>query len=291
MSDKSRAVLSVVVPVHQMAGRLQNLSISLELASNLPVNFIIVHDGGDEKTALEVQKLTSMYKALFISVDVQSPGLARNEGIKYVQTPWIAFWDSDDVGNAKNILDAIQRTELQQNVIIGSYETVSLSDSKEVTTSTPKHLRQVMINPGIWRFAFRVKRIRNIEFPRMRMGEDQVFLAAIGLQEEEILFSDRNFYTYFVGGLVQLTRQPQYVAEVKEAYEEVKKLLMKNDYPKPYVYVCLVRLMLTAVARRQVSIFDLLKFIGWDRNLTVSQRLHVIRAILFVLSNRTRKTL
>ena len=67
MSDKSRAVLSVVVPVHQMAGRLQNLSISLELASNLPVNFIIVHDGGDEKTALEVQKLTSMYKALFIS--------------------------------------------------------------------------------------------------------------------------------------------------------------------------------------------------------------------------------
>jgi glycosyltransferase involved in cell wall biosynthesis len=273
-----------------MAGKLQNLQRGLEFSKGLPVTFILVHDGSDETSAKELLNLGHRFNATFIQVELNSPGLSRNAGLALVKTPWVTFWDSDDVGNAKNILDAIQRIESQHNVIIGGYETVSLSAGKRVTTSTPKHLRQVMINPGIWRFTFRVKRIRNIQFPEMRMGEDQVFLAAIGIREEEILFSDSNFYTYFVGGLEQLTQQPQYVAEVREAYEEVKKLLMRNDYPEPYVYVCLVRLMFTAVARRQVSFIDFLKFIGWDRNVTVSRRLHVIRAILFVLANRTKKT-
>jgi glycosyltransferase involved in cell wall biosynthesis len=273
-----------------MEGKLQNLQKSLEDSKGLPVTFILVQDGSDEASAKELRNFGHGFNVTFIQVELNSPGLSRNAGLALAKTPWVAFWDSDDVGNAKNILSAIQRIETHHNVIIGSYETVSLTDGREVTTSTPKQLKQVMINPGIWRFAFRVKRLRNIEFPGMRMGEDQVFLAAIGLREEEIFFSDRNFYTYFVGGLEQLTRQPQYVAEVREAYEEVKKLLMKNDYPEPYVYVCLVRLMFTAAARRQVSFIDFLKFIGWDKNLTVLRRLQVIRAILFVLANRTKKT-
>ena len=65
-----------------MAGKLQNLELSLKRAKelNLPISFILVHDGLDEATDKEVSDLAVLYKAKYLNLAVNSPGLARNYG-------------------------------------------------------------------------------------------------------------------------------------------------------------------------------------------------------------------
>ena len=60
-----------------MAGKLQNLELSLKAAKelNLPVSFILVHDGLDEVTNKEVSDLAVSYKAKYLNLDLSALSL------------------------------------------------------------------------------------------------------------------------------------------------------------------------------------------------------------------------
>ena len=89
-------ILSCIVPVSKMANELFELETWVRNSSGLDIEIIIVHDIQDEETE---EQLVNLFASLqddrlrFIQEKVNSPGLARNLGLKIAQGKWIAFWE------------------------------------------------------------------------------------------------------------------------------------------------------------------------------------------------------
>ena len=198
-----------------MAGKLQNLELSLKASKelNLPVSFILVHDGLDEVTNKEVSDLAASYKAKYLNLVVNSPGLARNYGLQHADSEWVAFWDSDDIGLVEEAISSIHNSPLNTDFILAGYSQMSQRTKIVNQVSTPiGNFPMAMINPGIWRFIFRRSAIVNTNFPPYRMGEDQVFLARLLINESLVYFSDKNVYLYVDGEGGQLTKDKKAVS-------------------------------------------------------------------------------
>ncbi len=158
VAENSKTMLSIVVPVHNMAGRLGNLEKSLKRTQELglPIQFVLVQDGIDVGTRKELSDLSKKYDAMFLEVDLGSPGLARNTGIEFCNSPWIAFWDSDDHGNPEEVINELLHARPEKKIIVGSFREMNLKKNQLSKLRKPsKFLSLLMINPGIWRFVFR----------------------------------------------------------------------------------------------------------------------------------------
>ena len=144
-----------------------------------------------------------------ISVEVfigkfSGPARARNEGLKGVTTPFIAFWDSDDQPDIEKIVRMVNETDLNRSsLIIGGFEILTNgSTPRKFRTSS---LTQVATNPGLWRCLVSTSLLNGITFPDLRLGEDQVFLAKILESGPKVIFKDEILYRYHYGGFNQLT--------------------------------------------------------------------------------------
>lgn len=60
-------------------------------------------------------------------------------------------------------------------------------------------------NPGIWRWAFKRPIIDGVFFPKLLMGEDQVFLANLNVNWLKVYRAKENVYDYIQGNPSQLT--------------------------------------------------------------------------------------
>jgi glycosyltransferase involved in cell wall biosynthesis len=204
--------LSVVVPVTRMSGRLQKLYQWLPTVDTNLIRVIIVHDSQDGTTGLEliqmISELNLEAKVEFVEGTFLSPGKARNAGLKHATTPWIAFWDSDDLPNPDKFLDQILKAdETQSQMVIGNYEEVT-PDGKichKFVDWAPLEL-QIALNPGLWRMAFVQLLIENESFVTSKMGEDQIFLAKIFAKRPKIYKSDATLYSYFCDSPTQATK-------------------------------------------------------------------------------------
>lgn len=247
------SALSIVVPIFRMAGKLQNLEKSLSNSIGLPVDFILVHDGNDRDTSAELDIIAKKFSVKILNVNVYSPGIARNEGMKSVRTPWVAFWDSDDVGYAAAIINELKVVREKINCIIGGYSRVNGLTKKKARVKEGKTLEEVFVNPGIWRFAFRVAAFKDLKFPHYRMGEDQVMLAKLNLSTDEIAISPENFYDYYSGSDAQLTANMFAVAEVQKSLENIE--LIVQDFPSSsnLILVMRSRLLITCFKHGYIS--------------------------------------
>ena len=98
--NSSIPLLSVIVPVARMSGRLALMQSWLTSISNLDtVEVIVVHDKQDEETSRELREILNSVnsdRCILIEEFVNSPGLARNLGLKAASGIWVIFADSDD---------------------------------------------------------------------------------------------------------------------------------------------------------------------------------------------------
>jgi hypothetical protein len=83
------------------------------------------------------------------------------------------------------------------------------------------------MNPGMWRFVFRLSIIEEVRFEKLYMGEDQLFLAQLSPFIINGLRLKSNFYTYYYGGENQLT-------SIKARIDHMEIVLMGT-------YHCLLR--------------------------------------------------
>ena len=248
MLNRDLPTLGVVIPVHNMAGRLQNLEKGIVEAAehSLPIKFTIVQDGLDRDTHHELSILANKFKTESLQVNFSSPGLTRNRGIERNNSDWIAFWDSDDVGHPIECYNAILEARHSAKVLVGGYRIVD--ENSIVKRNYPtKNLRATMLNPGIWRFLFKREIISDVRFPNYAMGEDQIFLARLNLQEDDIEYFDSCFYSYFTGIKSQATLDYARVQEIKKSIDEIEKLIKSSTLVANYVYVLRARMILTAL--------------------------------------------
>jgi glycosyltransferase involved in cell wall biosynthesis len=220
-------LLTVVVPVSRMYGRMQNLFLWLNEVNDHECEVIIVHDMQDTQTSEELQnqlqKLDSP-KVRFLEGRFGSPGLARNFGKQYAAGTHIMFCDSDDVLQLSKALETIAK-EPRPSVIIGSYLTVnSQSNQQRERHKAPGNVLQLAKSPGIWRFIFKSEVIKGIDFKDYRMGEDQLFLAQVGIFSQDVLRVNETLYHYFTNNKDQLTSQKGNISDLIGVIRDVRDL-------------------------------------------------------------------
>lgn len=202
-------LLSIVIPIRGMSGRLKNLEQTITSGS-LETEFIIVIDGHDSDLEIElkvlIQKNRNVKNVRILQGLFNSPGLARNAGLKFASGTWVAFWDSDDIGFAGAAESLIKSQGHVENFIKASYLS---TDSESSICYYTDSLREGGITrfrkPGLWRYLFKREFIGDSIFTPLKLGEDQIFLAQLYEVSNSGILSSEIIYNYFEGVQNSLT--------------------------------------------------------------------------------------
>ncbi len=276
-TESNQVLVSIVVPVSNMAGRTQKLESWLnQLDSNDDIEVIIVHDVQDDLTSECLKALISNSNSTnlkYLEVWVQSPGLARNAGKKIAKGEWILFADSDDYLHVRKLILEINRLrESDHDALIFDFEVLNILFNREKYMSSGSIPAKVGWNPGIWRWVFRRTSIEKIEFSRHKMGEDQFFLMEYLNDRRNILFVPVLMYTYVVGNNFQLTQSEKAINELPSLLEDVKsrrKIQERVNSPMSevmYLHLVITNFTIALKASGEKNIFSTLNELF--RNLT-----------------------
>jgi len=246
------SILTVVTPVTNMAGKLSKLESWVDEALELGVKVVVVHDYREAKTQEELQKIVNRHhseRLILLSGKFGNPGAARNAGMTNLISEWICFWDSDDLPNVSNVIAEINSSQPLIDVIIGQFVTVDNNlEAKPNKTSTTYCLDDFALNPGLWRILIRSKLVNQLEFPPLRMGEDQVFLNNLNLGSLHIKFSREIFYKYFSGDPNQLTNNEKALSDLYHSIQQVRvSIPSKSGADLHLALIMLTRLCLTSL--------------------------------------------
>jgi len=259
-----KPLLSIVVPVCKMAGKMQNLKTWISLAGNYDVEIWIIHDRQDDFTGDELVNLIHQLdnpNVFYHEEYFGAPGLARNKGLEQARGEWVCFWDSDDLPNIRNAVEAIQDSAKDSNVLIGQFQRKNEINRVIVSNSYTSSIHQLGVDPGIWRFIFKRELLHEIRFGRLRLGEDQLFLASLPFRRLRIEFLQVNLYTYFVGNHGHQSSNMRYVDDLLLGIGFLRNRIFKKGYSKEELTeIVLVNMILTALFRgtfkvRRVALF------------------------------------
>lgn len=95
---EKRPLLTVVVPAYNVEKYLEECLESLINQTETDHKVIIVNDGSRDRTGEIAKRYAEKYSHLirYVEQKNQGPGAARNNGMSYVDTPYVTFLDSDD---------------------------------------------------------------------------------------------------------------------------------------------------------------------------------------------------
>lgn len=233
LSESTDSALTIIVPVHNIAGRLSHLSSWLDQAQEFNVKVILVHDKSDDSTGAELAELIQekrCQKFSIVDVEVRSPGLARNAGLLEVDTQWFSFADADDIVYISALIKLLKETEVSGSDLgIGAYSSVDIKTGSARLKTPPKnneealaiHVAQTM---GLWRFLFLSKQFKAVRFTSHRMGEDFAYANIVLNQSVRIHTGSEIVYKYFHGGELNLTSNKAIMNEMLEVIEVIKGL-------------------------------------------------------------------
>ena len=267
----SEITLSVIIPVTRMSGKLTNLKKTFLECSEKDIEFVVVHDEQDVGTQSELEDLISIFPDLRIRLyraTLNSPGLARNYGITKSTGSWFCFSDSDDIPYSSNLVETVKNADkLNADVGIGNLLILSkdqelLVESKYLEHINRNSLAAFVQNPGFTRFVFRSKEFKSVEFPKIRMAEDQVYLARSKFLDHKIYVSNLLLYEYHVDVLGQATKNPKSLNELSESLPLIYNLIpLSSSKTTKLLRMLVFRISLTCLARR-IKINRALKYMS-----------------------------
>ena len=295
--SESPKLLSVVVPVRKMAGKLEFLTNWLQQEATKSMQVIIVHDYYDDETANELKQIISranLGNIRFLEGHFGNPGSARNAGLVLANTAWISFWDSDDLPDVEEFLAMIQSANAQgAECAVGSFSvfrgSIENQGKKHVIDSKNKsYFDDIAMNPGIWRWAFRSSILGETRFLPILMGEDVTFLADLNVVDRKIFSSSRIVYNYQIGFAGQLTSQSELIsALVISAEFLLTKLQKSSTRMKRFVAILFCRQVLTVIRKgKHRSKINLLIFLVRSTPILFRYAPSIFIALRFILQNR-----
>lgn len=212
--------LTVIIPVRRMSGRLNDLFEAIASALQVDISVIVVHDWADELTEMELRDFELKVRNknfVLISEKFNSPGKARNAGVKKTRTEWLAFWDADDLPSVTNLISMFELVNSSDSDIgIGTFSTMKFGRSiPSIEKQNPvMNLSEVASTPGIWRMIFRTRLAAESPFQDFLLAEDQAFMSDIKIATRKILFSDLVVYTY-------VSRNPESLTGLNRRVEDL----------------------------------------------------------------------
>jgi hypothetical protein len=184
-------------------------------------------------------------------------------GLQQVKTEWFCFWDVDDVPNVPAFVAAVRLNSVgKKDLIVGQYSIKNTITGeikrKFIPTENGDKLRQISINPGIWRFIFRTAIYGKSKFGSGTMGEDQLFLARLNLSEEEIFLVEQDFYQYSINVTGQLTSEKFRVAELQKLITD-EDAIREKPQNSNFIDYLILRQSFTLVNYRKSYILHVLR--------------------------------
>jgi hypothetical protein len=228
-------ILTAIVPVgplHLLENRVNSWSQDANLFTS-QLKIILVQDIPEQFDSLELLK--DQYKDLrncdVIQGNFGGPGAARNYAIGMSSTPWLCFWDSDDVPNIGAIIDSVEKANNEKSqVVIGAFRRLDPLSKIVKDSNSEVSLSSVAKDPGIWRMAFNTEIIGGKRFANIRMAEDQVFLFDLDLESKDIYFTKNCLYTYITSGINQLTANKVALNDLDFAIDEIiQRIRFRKD--------------------------------------------------------------
>lgn len=214
-------VLSVVVPVARMAGKLTKFSNFLKSLTPGEVEVIVILDIYDSATTSELMGILSklpLLKIKFCEDQFGSPGAARNAGLELATSDWVWFCDADDEPNISTVLKTLRNVPADYEILIFNYSKVDENSGTEILYLGSHDLISICLNPGLWRMVMRRDFIQLHKFENYSLGEDQLFLLKIGIFHCESLFVNENVYKYSFGGDGHLVDRRDKVHDLYEVF-------------------------------------------------------------------------
>jgi glycosyltransferase involved in cell wall biosynthesis len=251
MTSRKENLLTVVIPTHNLIAHLPRLVKTLREASENLINVILVVDqdiSEEIRRKIEYLKDLNFTQLQILFSESRTPGGARNLGLKNVLTPWVAFWDSDDepqVERFSNMVSSANRTQ-NAELAIGNFVEVDLKNhNSRVFSIDSKSFDFALANsPGLWRFAFRLSFVGTNRFSKSKLGEDQLFLAELGLKVESVYFSESIVYKYFAGTPGSLTSHQVAYSDLTYILRELDNLYKEKRIPK-YAILMAAKILVT----------------------------------------------
>lgn len=257
-------MLSIIVPVHNISGRIENLKAWINDAVSENIKIIIVHDESQDATQLELSEMIQEFNSDLISLhmtNVQSPGLARNYGMDFISTPWFSFADADDFVNIPNLVLLLRETEASGSEIgIGSYFAHDLILKSEVLISPlnsgkNKLALHLALNMGLWRIVFSSQELSEYRFSKHKMAEDYLFLAKILSCNKKVFVDSVPVYRYYFGGKLNLTSNKLIMMDMYDVLKLMEKVNPHGKLARDFKYFSLEKLSFSLI--RNVRSIDL----------------------------------
>ena len=221
------AILTAVIPAKNLSINFDNLLKVLEQQNSDQVNLVLVIDEPEAEAMRVKSTLESdsrFRKVTVVYGEYNSPGTARNVGLSEVKTKWVTFWDSDDLPIISEVINTVDiANKSRSEIAITGYAVESISSgirhfSKPFSEKKKTNMRVISLNPAIWRMSFLTDLARQSSFPNLRMGEDQVFLSKLKMNDRRIYFSNKVSYVYRTENPGQLTSNKLNIKDLAGAF-------------------------------------------------------------------------
>lgn len=253
-------LISAIIPIAGFPNGIKQIESWTTNSDLRSFEVILVVDSMEDKTRNQTkeiaQKLTTLTTVKVLSSNAGNPGGSRNLGLEAASGDWVVFWDCDDTPNPSQFLEMISQAEkMKSAVAVGEY-TIQIGGQRLAKTfkslSTEKILEAISLDPGLWRFAFKGDLARSINFPNMRMAEDQIYLANIFESKPKIYVFQESVYTYWRYQSNQLTKNVLALNELLFAIDIfINKYRIQQCSP---ILIVIIRLTLSAVKKASTQV-------------------------------------
>lgn len=188
--------ISIIVPVYNAANYLQKCVNSILEQTYQDFEMILINDGSkdeSEQICREFQKQDD--RVHVYSQENSGVSVTRNNGIKYANGRYIVFIDSDDYVE-KNYLERLYNLAIKTDADIVCCDYIIIEDGVRVGLDIHNTLKNRLIKSkreyvldyvqkrefyshSVWAKIFKKEIIADVEFPRIKYGEDTVFMMEV----------------------------------------------------------------------------------------------------------------
>lgn len=242
------AVISVIVPVYNVEAYLARCIDSILAQTYSRFELILVDDGSTDDSGDICDRYAKMDSRVIVIHQKNMGSCSRNTGInfclKYSQTQWIAFIDSDDRIHPK-YLELLYQTAVDFGCSISACDYLRVSDT--VDFAEAEDTKVVKLSPEdmyctkiisfitVWGKLYSKEYFKNIRFPDERYYDDEFVSYKILFESDKIAFIQSGLYMYYynANSIVTSGWHSDRIRKLK-AISEQMEYFKQHGYRKAY---------------------------------------------------------
>ena len=243
-----KPLVSIIVPVYNVSNYIEQCLNSLTNQTMKELKIIVVDDCGSDDSIKKAEQLAKKDKRIQIIYNKTNQGLgeSRNIGLKYVQTKYVAFLDSDD-WVAEDFIEKLYNACMKENADIavsdviyyynqnkqtrGWVSTWNFKSGKEIV-SEPKDKQYNIYACACWNKLYKMELFTkyNLKFPKRLYIEDVpiTFITTMLARKIALVKDTKLFYRMRDDSIMAVSKADRKPFDIFKIYEYTESLLNKH---------------------------------------------------------------